>query len=68
MASAHYAPGEAEAKLDELYAARNQAMADWDATAWNAIDSEIKTVLSVMRAEIRLGLREDPIFSTREAA
>ena len=63
-----YKDGEAEAKLDELYAARNRAMSDGDATAWNCIDREIKTVFEVMRAEVRLGLRDDPIFTTREAA
>lgn len=61
--TALYQPGEAEAKLDELYAARNRAMADWDATAWNRIDSEIGSVLAAMRAEVRLGLRDDPMLT-----
>lgn len=60
--TALYQPGEAEAKLDELYAARNRAMAEWDATAYNRVDSEISSVLAAMRAEVRLGLRDDPML------
>lgn len=69
MANALYQPGEAEAKLDELYAARNRTMAAWDATAWNCIDREISSVLAAMRAEVRLGLRDDPMLTiSMEAA
>jgi hypothetical protein len=68
MAKALYQPGQAEAKLDELYAAREHAMAAWDATAYNRIDSEIGSVLAAMRAEVRLGLRDDPIYTVSLAA
>lgn len=68
MAQALYQPGEAEAKLDELYAARNRAMAAWDATAHNCIDREISSVLAAMRAEVRLGLRDDPMYTVSAEA
>jgi hypothetical protein len=63
MTTAYYQAGEAEAKLDDLYAARGRAMSAWDATAFNCLDREIQTVLAVMYAEERAGLREPAYLS-----
>ena len=52
-----------EAKLENLYPAREAAMAAWDATEYNRIDREISAVLAFMRAEVRLGLRDDPMHT-----
>lgn len=56
-----------EWKLSELYAKREAAISAWDATAYNAADSEISKILAFMRAEVRLGLRDDPMFSVTVA-
>lgn len=55
-----------ETQLDSLYAEREAAMAAWDATAYNEADGKIRAVFAAMRAEVSLGLRDDPIY-TREA-
>lgn len=56
-----------EWKLSELYAKREAAISGWDATAYNAADAEISKILAFMRAEVRLGLRDDPMFSVTVA-
>lgn len=58
-----YQPGEAEQKLEALYAERERAFSAWDATEYNRIDGEIRCIFAAMRDEVRLGLREDPIFT-----
>ena len=56
-----------EWKLPELYAKREAAISAWDATAYNAADAEISKILAFMRAEVRIGLRDDPMFSVTVA-
>ena len=53
-----------EAKLNELYAKREAALSAWDATAYNEVDREISALAAFMRAEVNLGLRDDPMFAT----
>ncbi len=48
-------------ELNALYNARENALRDWDATEYNRIDGLISEKLAYMRAEVRLGLRDDPI-------
>lgn len=57
-----------ENKLTELYAKREAALKAGDATAYNAADAEMQAVIAYMRAEVRLGLRDDPIFSVSVSA
>lgn len=52
-----------EIQINALYAAREEALRQWDATEYNRIDGEIRAIFASMRAEVRLGLRDDPIFS-----
>lgn len=52
-----------ENKLTALYAAREEALRQWDATEYNRIDGKIRAILAYMSAEVRLGLRDDPIFT-----
>lgn len=56
-----------EQQLTELYKEREAALQAWDATAYNKADQRIREVAAYMRAEVKLGLRADPIFSCEVA-
>lgn len=52
-----------ENELHTLYTAREAALSIGDADAYNAANLRIREIVAFMAAEIRLGLREDPIFT-----
>ena len=43
--------------------ARNGALCAGDADAWHAADAQVRAAVAAMRAEVRLGLRADPVFT-----
>ncbi len=57
-----------EQKLSQLYAEREAALNAGDATGYNAADAEISATVAYMHAEVRLALRDDPVFSVTVAA
>ena len=44
--------------------ARNNALCAGNADAWHAADAQVHAAVAAMHAEVRLGLRDDPVFST----
>lgn len=52
-----------EAQLETHYQAREAALSAGDATAYNQADRAISSIFAAMRAEVRIGLRDDPIFT-----
>lgn len=49
-------------ELNALYTARENAIREWDATEYNRIDGEIRKLAAYMRAEQRIGLRDDSMI------
>ena len=42
--------------------ARNDALCAGDADAWHAADALVRAAVAAMHAEVRFGLRDDPVF------
>lgn len=51
-----------QAQLTTAVNARNHALRAGDADAWRVADAQVQAAVAAMHAEVRLGLRHDPVF------
>lgn len=51
-----------QAQLTAALNARNDALCAGEADAWHAADAQVRAAVAAMHAEVRLGLRNDPVF------
>jgi hypothetical protein len=49
-------------ELTAAFEAREAALRVGNADAWHAADNRVRAAVAAMRAEVRLGLRDDPVF------
>jgi hypothetical protein len=49
-------------ELTAAFEAREAALRAGNADAWHAADNRVRAAVAAMRAEVRLGLRDDPVF------
>lgn len=52
-----------EAQMTAAIAERMDALRAGDADAWHVADGKVRTIAAYMRAECKIGLRADPIFT-----